>query len=58
MEEKSTPESIVRQLELHGSSVLMYTCTKLQDKIALLDAAIATHNPNVIMTVILFLRVC
>jgi hypothetical protein len=56
MDEKSTPESIIRQIELNGSSVLMYTCTRLQDKIAILDAAIATHNPNVIMTVILYLR--
>jgi hypothetical protein len=57
MDEKSTPESIIRQIELNGSSVLMYTCTRLQDKIAILGAAIATHNPNVIMTVILYLRV-
>jgi hypothetical protein len=57
MDGKSTPESIIRQIELNGSSVLMYTCTRLQDKIAILGAAIATHNPNVIMTVILYLRV-
>lgn len=56
MDGKSTPESIIRQIELNGSSVLMYTCTRLQDKIAILGAAIATHNPNVIMTVILYLR--
>jgi len=56
LDEKSTPESIIRQIELNGSSVLMYTCTRLQDKIAILDAAIATQNPNVIMTVVLYLR--
>jgi hypothetical protein len=55
-DEKATPEAIIRQLELHGSSILMYNCTRLQDKIALIDAAVATRNPNVITTVILYLR--